>query len=141
MSNSPVLPPDHLVDQINSPYFFLSVGKQTRVETAVFLGWVDQSADDPFNGGFFIKQAPIVGSLPGIDYVRFYGGVDVPASVDDEVWALGVWKVAEVLPNMRARLEPTWDYSRKELEELLLTVGFPGSADAVYTEQQAHPRS
>lgn len=121
------MPPEHLMKRIAAHRFFLTVDKETRPDTAVFLGW-SSAPKQIFNEGFFVKQTPIV-CLPARPV--FFGCVSGPA---DNTWALGVWRVRDVLPNKRAWLEPTWACSEKELEELLLTVGFPEIAGDVLKE-------
>ena len=128
------MPPEHLLKRIAADRFFLTVDKDTRPDTAVFLGW-SPAPKQVFNGGFFIKQTPIV-CLPkaGDESTArpvYFGCVSASA---DTTWALGVWRVRDVLPNKRAWLEPTWDCSEKQLEELLLTVGFPEIARDVLKE-------
>lgn len=126
-----VQPPGHVLKRISVDRFFLTVDKETRPDTAVFLGW-SPAPKQVFNGGFFIKQTPIV-CIPQAGTARavYFGCAPVPA---DTVWALGVWKVRDVLPNKRAWLEPTWDYTEKQLEELLFTAGFPEIASDVIAE-------
>jgi hypothetical protein len=127
-------PPEHLLKRISAARFFLTVDKDTRPDTAVFLGW-SSAPKQVFNEGFFIKQTPIVClPEPGGETAAspvYFGCVPGPA---DTAWAFGVWRVRDVLPNKRAWLEPTWDCSEKQLEELLLTVGFPEIAGNVLKE-------
>ena len=128
------MPPEHLLERIAADRFFLSVDKYTRLDTAVFLGW-SAALKHVFNEGFFIKQTPIVYQPKAGEESTarpvYFGCVSASA---DTTWALGVWRVRDVLPNKRAWLEPTWDCSEKQLEELLLTVGFPGIAGDVLKE-------
>jgi len=127
-----VQPPGHVLKRIFSDGLFVSVDKDTRPNTAVFLGW-SATEKHVFNKGLFIKQTPIMDFRNGPSRPVYYGDIPGPITIGT-TWALGVWRVNHVLPNKRAWLEPTWGYTEKQLEELLFTAGFPEVAGDVIAE-------